>query len=283
MVVITKIIEKRKARKVNKQAIGAFEGLSATIKDEINILETSIENMSKKYGVSEEQTPFILNHFLFFRVAFQDILRMTIQALSVEDEYDANLHSRNLVVHLHDFIDTTKDFLGKKMRDDLSLFVDSDYLKNELQSLKTIYKQIKDDIFQNLSDVRHNTVAHKDTNALKLSRMIKHVSADKIQRASIQVFMLFGFIINFHQTILYSLKVQHDSKFKVLEENLTEASGIEFKKPKSISAMLTKLLLIINGVEDEVADILCELTPDGIKKLKELKEYLEDDKNFKAT
>lgn len=278
---MTNYIEKRKRDRRNGKAIGAIEMMSSSLKKEIDAFETIVEKMNKEYGLRDDQTPFLADHFLFFRVVFKDIAEMSKQLIIVKDENDLNLLSRNLVVHLHDFFDTTKDFLGDRMRKTLSILPNGDYLKLELQKLKDVYNGLKDVVFNDLSEVRHNAAAHKDPNSLKLNRTIKNLSLSSVSRSCLSAWILFGLIMNFHQNIIYAIRIQQEKEILAGGGSLNENTKIELKKPKSVSVELKKVYMILQGVEPEVADLLCELTPEGLKKLREINEYLQKEKRVK--
>lgn len=274
MVIITKYIERKKKEKINKEALIALDKIATSLREEIDNFETIIDRMNKEYKV--EETPILINQFLFFRISFCDIVGILKQLVKVQDEHEENLLCRTLSLNLYEFIDDTKDFLGPKMKEGLSGLPNESYLISELYKLKKYYWDIrKNNLFNDLAEVRHNTVGHKDMNSIRVSRMIKNISSVNIAAICFVVFMLFSLIINFQHNIFFSIKNQIDKEESVADKNKNESDKeVTSKKRRGVEAEFKRMLLKIKGVAPDFADVLCEVTPETIKKLEELIEYL---------
>lgn len=218
--------------------------------------------------------PIILNSMLFFRLTLVDLLTVTTQYHNSKSKHEKNIIIRNLAVHLYEFFDDTKDFLGPKMKDSLKGMPDEGILTKDLYSVKSYYKALKDIVFKSLMEIRNNSGAHKEQNAIILRNKIDEIDNDKIIGYLIMSMLFLGMIIQFQNNVINSianLKNQENPEHVLLTH----------RRPENI---MREGIYLIRGVEPILANYLSDLTAKEIeilsKKLVELKEYLETKNNL---
>lgn len=275
---IKNFFERRKNKKVTNKAIKLMDSIIFSIDSEIENLEEAINLMNEKYKV--DALPLVANNFLFFRVTFKDIVILTKQSLEETDAKKRNLLTRFLALHLYEFLDDTKDFLGKKLKEDLEKFPDHEFHIRELYRLKDYYYSIKNNIFKELGDIRHNVAAHKNQNSIELSKSIREVDRSNVETSCMLVWMLFSLILRFQKNLTYS--ISNDCIKKPNTKELNKSSPEQNNTVKeyiTIDSEFRKSAMIMYGVSPALAEVYSKLTPEGFKKLKELVEYMEAQKN----
>jgi len=250
---------RNKAELSNISAVNIYDGLIKRLDSEIKMLEKAVRVMKKKYKTDE--LPLLINNLIFFRISFSDILSTVKQIIPAEGK-DKNLLLRSLSLHMYEFLDDTKDFLGPRLRKDLCIIPNSVFHLKQLQELKILYKSIRESAQNNLGGIRHNTIAHKEQNSIELNRLIKSIKTKEgdIQMAFILVSILFGCIIRFQKNIITSITKQG----KIKEGDLV----VIFSEVKKW------LYILKHELPYEVADYLSKLSNDQLITLKvKLDEY----------
>lgn len=276
MKIFKRYFERKKSTKISKGTVHLMDGIISSLDEEIKNLEDAINLVSKEY--SETELPIVINSFLFFRVIFKDIVLVTEQLIEEKDEQQRNLLIRTVALHLYEFLDDTKDFLGPKLRTSLKQFSDSDFHIQELNKLKKYYSIIKNLIFKELGDIRHSVIAHKDQNSIELNRKIKELNhSNNIHGFCMLAWTLFGLILRFQNNLLISYKADYHSKNE--SQNSLEET---FEKSKNVNEFISvdiefnKFLMLLSGVSFPAAEFLGDLTPDVLGKLKELAKNYEN-------
>jgi len=242
----------------------------------IVILDQETDNLYEAFNFVSEKysTPnlsFILNSVLFFRTNFKDIVLVTKQMNSEKDEQQKNLTARTLALHLYEFLDDTKDFMGQKMRKELEHFPDSNFHIEELNKLNKYYQTIKQPIFQELRDIRHSTIGHKDQNSLELHRKIKEINIANIERSCMMVWVIIDLILKFQKNLLISIKKNINKK-----DELQSLPDVTLKKDDiengliSIDFEIQDILLLVKGISLAEVKFFNELPPVIKYKMKEL-------------
>lgn len=276
MKIFKRYFERKKRTKISKGTVHQMDGIISSLDEEIRNLEDAIKLVSKEY--SETELPIVINSFLFFRVTFKDIVLVTEQLIKEKDEQQRNLLIRTVALHLYEFLDDTKDFLGPKLRASLTQFPDSNFHIQELNKLKKYYSIIKNLIFKELGDIRHSVIAHKDQNSIELNRKIKGINhTNNIDSSGMLVWALFGLIISFQKNLMISLKYDYHRKNEFQNsaaETLAKSKNVnEFI---SVDIEFNKFLMLLSGVSFPAAEFLGDLTPDVLGKLKELAKNYEN-------
>lgn len=252
--------------KVNKgngtirETISQMDKIVSHLNEEISNLESAISEVSEKSNSTD--IPIILNNFLFFRVTFKDIVLSTQLLLEEENEQKKNLLLRSLVLHIYEFLDDTKDFLGKKFRADLKEISDYDFHLQELNLLKRYYELIKKLKFKELSDIRHSVIAHKDQNSIVLNNKIKEIDHIDIDSSWLLIFLLFALIIRFQKNMLISIK--NDYKKKRGDESVSDNKFISIKR------VFDHFTMLFSGIPFSILALLENLPPDVYAKFMEL-------------
>lgn len=269
MKIFKKYFERKKSLKISNGTARQMDGIISSLDEQVKNLEDAIDLVSKKYSATD--LPIIINSFLFFRVTFKDIVLVTEQLVEEKDEQQRNLLTRTLALHLYEFLDDTKDFLGSKLRVSLKQFPDSDFHIQELNKLKKYYSIIKNLIFKELGNVRHSVIAHKDQNSRELIRKIKEINyTNNVDSSGMLVWALFGLIIRFQKNIMISIKYNyHNNESKnSLEEPFEKSKNVnEFI---SVDIEFNKFLMLLSGISFPTVAFFNDITPDLLEKLKEL-------------
>ncbi len=232
---------------ITDEAVEFMNRLITILDEEINNIYEAYNLMSEKYNIYN--LPFILNSVLFFKTNIKDIVLATKQMISEKDELQKNLNARTVALHLYDFLDYTKDFLGPNMRKELEVLPDSDFHIQELNKLKKYYQTIKESIFQELRDIRHSVIAHKDKNSIELHKKIKEINPDKINSSCMIVWVLITFILRFQKNIIISIRTNDNKKDEL--HVLPDASfDIDDNKNKliSIDNTFNEIFMLINDI-----------------------------------
>lgn len=267
MVIITKYIERRKRERLNKTAIATFEKLISSLDEEIVGFETSIDLMQKEYKV--DIVPPVINNFLFFRIAFRDIFTTIKLLITVEGEQGENLNIRVLAHQLFEFLKKTKVLLGRQMIESLAGFPDEEYLIMELFKLQKYQKAITRLLFDDLGKIRNNTIGHLDLDSVTVNRIIKEINPKTVVANFVVVWMLFALTLNFHKNIFDSIiALQNKEALGTIEIHDNSIDNTTKRKRRGVDEEFKRILFILEGVEPEIAEILCDLSKDDIDKLK---------------
>ena len=265
---INKYFGRKKSINISKRPVHLMDKIISSLDEDIKNLEDAIKLASKESNTTN--LPIVINSFLFFRVTFKDIVLVTEQLIEEKDEQKKNLLIRTVALHLYEFLDDTKDFLGQRLRVSLKQFPDSDFHMQELNKLKKYYSIIKNLIFKELGDIRHSVIAHKDQNSIELNRKIKELNQpNNIHGFCMLVWVLYGLILRFQKNLLISLKVDYYSKNE--SQNSLEKT---FEKSKNVAEFISvdiefnKCLMLFSGISFPGLKFLDDLTPDVLAKLK---------------
>lgn len=275
MNIFRKYFISKKRIQFQKKVDNHLDILTESLTKDIDDIANVVQLIKSKYNTDE--LPIVINHFLFFKVSFRDIISLTKQVADAKDKHEKNLLNRTLAQHLYEFLDDTKDFLGKNFKNDLEKLPNSILLVPELYRLKEYYKAIKNSMFSALGDIRHNTSAHKTQDGTVLNRMIKSIDSKEVNTNCILVWMLFALILNFQTNILRSIMHHEESKI------LKKTSEIEpFIIELGIDAEFKKDIMILQGVHPEFAKYICNLSKVQIEKLQRAVALLSKELDHKA-
>lgn len=261
MNILKNIFTKRTSKGNSKKTPDSLSILVDSLTLEIDQIVTKINEMKAIYKTDE--LPPLINHFLFFKINFKDIVNLTIQLSKADNEQERNLLNRSLAVHLYEFLDDTKDFLGKNFKKELEEIPNSDFLIAELYKLKEYYKATKGLMFKDLGGIRHNTAAHKTHDSLSLHQMIRNIDSKEINTNCMLVWLFYTAVANFQDSIIQFIKHHIENKEKIDSEKSL------YQKEIGVNAEMKKNIMILRGVEPEFAKYLCVLPPERIHQLRE--------------
>ncbi|WP_018611579.1 hypothetical protein [Segetibacter koreensis] len=270
MVIITKYIKRRSRERLSRKTIAIYAKLIALLGREIDVYDTIATSLNEEFSL--QTTPPLINNFMFFNLAFRDIIGTVKQLISLEGEEDKNLPNRVLAHQLYEYLEKTKALLGGKFKDSLSGMPDEVYLVKQLNRLKEYNNAIHKYLYNHLREIRHNTLGHMDRDAIKVNRLIKTINSNDLINSFILIFMLYALIRNFHNTIIYTIRTH------LVEESQNTAVIAEITPPETrirgVDAEFKRIHLIIREVDPRIAEFVCDLSPEYIKKLQELSEFL---------
>ena len=268
-------MQRRKAEKSTAKFNTTMSSLITLLSNDIEIYQNAVSQMQEQFKT--ENIPPILNSILFFRITFRDIVSLTKQVITAKEGFDKNVNSRSLALHLYEFLDDTQDFFGPKMKESIESigFSDKDFLIKEMYRLKEYYKATKNAVFKNLAEVRHNTVAHKTQNSVLLNKMINDLSSNDIETSCLLIWILFYMVVGFQKNIINATFQLLQEKKLIEESNSNYLQNNNIKKRFEIDKEYKKIVLTMQGMEPEMAEVLCDVTPEALNKMIELAEHLQ--------
>jgi hypothetical protein len=269
---------KQESDKSKNDFNNSMEFLSNMLGEQIDMWHEVAESLNKKYNV--ESTPPVINNLLFFRICFRDIVDATKQLRNSTAKSEINHNSRVLALHLYEFLEDINEMFGHKLRKNLQLLPDSDFLINELNRLKTYQKSINTILLNKLKPIRHNTIGHKHKDAIVLNQILQKVKSNDIEAYSFLVWIFSLQIACFQNNVLHMLKVTSENKrlnppkdITTLNEEITLT-----RIGSKVDYEFKRCMLMLKGVDPQIAAVLCKWTAEEInreiKSLSELQDYI---------
>lgn len=112
--------------------------------------------------------PIFIENWQHLSISFKDILINQNIHLLAEDQNEKNLTARTLALLLYEFLEDFQKFNNKAFRIELLTSPNPELIIKAYDELKNVYKVIKNEFWQKLGDIRHQTIAHKNKKDVRL-------------------------------------------------------------------------------------------------------------------
>ena len=106
--------------------------------------------------------PMFIENWQHLTISFKDILINENIHLLSRDQNEKNLTARTLSLLLYEFLEDFQKLNNKTFRTELLTTPNPELIIKAYDELKNVYKVIKNEFWQKLGDIRHQTIAHKD-------------------------------------------------------------------------------------------------------------------------
>lgn len=144
-----------------------LKGLEVTIRD---VRKIRVTHFDKKKPVSF----MIVDIQLFLYLQSFDFIAYQKNFYSANTEFEKKLYCRLWALYCHEFIDDIRGLLGKNLTDAVKRIKPSIDFKN-LQELKARIYNFSELYGKNLSDLRHQTIAHRGHDPIKQIELIEKI------------------------------------------------------------------------------------------------------------
>jgi hypothetical protein len=112
--------------------------------------------------------PIFIGNWQHLSISFKDILINQNIHLLAKDQNEKNLTARTLALLLYEFLEDFQKLNNKAFRIDLLTSPNPELIIKAYDELKNVYKVIKNEFWQKLGDIRHQTIAHKNKKDVRL-------------------------------------------------------------------------------------------------------------------
>jgi len=208
----------------------------------INTFIDKYEKLLAKMPNELKTNTIIPNHLGLTIVNIRDILTQTRILFDFrKGTSEENLALRSLALLIYEYMDDTKDFLGKKMRTTIEQIIpNKEQNLKELNFLKFFYYSLRENSIKRLADIRHHTIAHKTQDIAILSEKIKGISRSEI--------------LNYLNMIIYLLNLSFIFSKNLLNSYIHQEDKIIPLKSVLLSQFIISLLIEIDP-NDELKEI----------------------------
>lgn len=245
-----------------------FELIIKSISEYSEVFVEALEATQKKYQTDE--IPKVLNHILMFKLHLKDITTEWQRISDSKDDIQKNLGYRSLCLHLYEFLDKAKAFLGNSFRRELRMYPNCESLCSDLDFTKKWYKALKNIVFNELAEIRHNAIGHKSENSLKLQKLQTDLDYKKIDTMMILIYVFFAIVLRFDDNIISSLTAKQNNVSEDEREKI-------FKSLQPAKNELVKFMFVLKGFDLKTAELLSK--PEVQRKINEIVEYLRGEKD----
>ncbi len=182
----------RKHYKANKKIIS-----------NLNHLITNVDNTLRNEFYYRQRFPLFIESWQHFNISMKDILICHNQILKCKNKDDKNLLNRTLALFLYEFLEDFQKLLNKKYRRELETVPNNDSILNKFDELKRTYKVTNENYKNNIQDIRHQTIAHKQKESSKdLLNSINHLDELDIKTAYCFIGIMYGCYEQFRINLL---------------------------------------------------------------------------------
>lgn len=253
---IATIIKQFKNATLKKSVKQVQRETAMSLAQTIRLLDKDIERLNTEIQDAKSNTninnlPLIVEQLIFFRVAFKDVLTGSKQLLIADNESDRNFIARTLALHIYEVLDDSKEFFNRKMKDEVKQLPNKDLLLADFFFIQELFKGFKNNAFEELKDIRHNTVAHKELNSVVLSQKITNIDVERVSAFSILALVLFVCVLAFQKNV---------NEMVMQNTGGTLDGTYGPKKWDKVESCFKCQLWQIKGMKPWLAEMLCEKT-----------------------
>lgn len=172
---------------------------------EIDLYKSSIFKAENIFGKDGEVSEFV-NAMPFVRLSFMDITILFRDCNNAKSDWELKLYSRLLCLCIYEFLESVGKLFSNKYRKKLSSWPDSETLVQDLKELTKHYNNLKEEIKDYVKEIRNNTIAHRDKDAIKQILLIDSLDVHKIKYATIEIHNWYSKYRDFEEKMMLQTK-----------------------------------------------------------------------------